>query len=665
MFNFIKIISLLLSLLLNISYADSNLFPVKGNIRVKVDFWKKVYTQINSNESYIHDANDLSIIYKKVKLPESKKARMRFIKSEKKKLKKILYSIAKNKTKNLNSLGQKVLGLVAEKSTKEIYEMAKNIRFQYGLKDRYYKGLIRSYKYLDFIKKTYKDLSLPEELSYLPHVESSFNYKAYSKVGAAGIWQFMRSTARLYGLKVNYIIDERRDPIKATKAAARLLRDNFKRLESWPLALTAYNHGAQSLLRAIKKLGTNDINTIVEKYRGRRFGFASKNFYATFMATVEISKNPEKYFRAFKKPKVFRYSTIKLKKRYTINQIKKALTLSDQILKKYNFEIRPKAFKSPLYLPKGFLLKLPSYTKDKLTIFQNKVDRIKSIKSKDYIEHMHIVSRGETLFDISQIYRVDMHKIIAFNELINPSKIFPGKKLKIPGKKTKIKKQHIVSTKSQEVTKKLPELKQGNLKDKEVYKKNQNLFDETFAKILSPTKHNNIDMPLVFINTPEINLSSYNFDIKKLRPGLYQINIETEETIGHYCDWGLIRSKSIKNLNFQGSKSNISFGKKLKIPLKDHLLNRFKEKRNEYHLSIQEDFYSVYHHIDYIDYIIKQGDSIHSITQKFNIPFWALRKYQNNQTLPDVLKIGSRLIIPKFEKVEEESSLLPEEDDQQ
>ena len=97
-------------------------------------------------------------------------------------------------------------------------------------------------------------------------------------------------------MKMNYLIDERRDPHLSTRAAGRLLKTNFKKLGAWPLAITAYNHGARSLLRATKQLNTTDIGEIVKKYQGRRFGFASKNFYASFMAVVEISKNPEKYF---------------------------------------------------------------------------------------------------------------------------------------------------------------------------------------------------------------------------------------------------------------------------------------------------------------------------------------------------------------------------------
>ena len=192
-------------------------FPVKGEMRTRVDFWKKVYTQITTRESFVHDSQDLSVIYGKIKLKKSRRGRIKQTKTERRKLRKILRSIADKGYQKLNSKEQKVADAVGKRSRKELYRMSDNIRFQYGLSDRYYKGLIRSYAYLEYIEKIFKKMGLPHELTYLPHVESSFNYEAYSKVGAAGIWQFMRSTARLYKLKVSYIVDERRDPIKATK----------------------------------------------------------------------------------------------------------------------------------------------------------------------------------------------------------------------------------------------------------------------------------------------------------------------------------------------------------------------------------------------------------------------------------------------------------------
>ena len=134
----------------------------------------------------------------------------------------------------------------------------------------------------------------------LPHVESSFNPRAYSKVGAAGLWQFMRSTGRRY-MRIDGAVDDRLDPFRSTEAAAQLLAYNYRVLGTWPLALTAYNHGTAGMRRAKETLGTDDIVRIVRNYTSRTFGFASRNFYVSFLAALEIDRNPEKYFGSLQK----------------------------------------------------------------------------------------------------------------------------------------------------------------------------------------------------------------------------------------------------------------------------------------------------------------------------------------------------------------------------
>ena len=149
------------------------------------------------------------------------------------------------------------------------------------------------------MRREFRDRGLPEDLAYLPHVESSFNTHAYSKYGAAGMWQFMRATGRRF-LKVNYVVDERLDPLTATRAAAQLLKDNHKLLGTWPLAITAYNHGEVGMQRAVRKMGTKDIVAIIERYKGRSFGFASRNFYPQFLAARRVARSWRAHFGMFR-----------------------------------------------------------------------------------------------------------------------------------------------------------------------------------------------------------------------------------------------------------------------------------------------------------------------------------------------------------------------------
>jgi membrane-bound lytic murein transglycosylase D len=118
-----------------------------------------------------------------------------------------------------------------------------------------------------------------------------FNTKAHSSAGAAGVWQLMPATAREFGLRVKRGKDDRLDILKATRAAAKLLARNHRMLKSWPLAVTGYNHGAYGVKRAIRKVGSRKLEDLIEHYEKRSWGFASKNFYAEFVAMIRIFHN--------------------------------------------------------------------------------------------------------------------------------------------------------------------------------------------------------------------------------------------------------------------------------------------------------------------------------------------------------------------------------------
>jgi membrane-bound lytic murein transglycosylase D len=240
-----------------------------------IEFWKKVYTIYTTEEGIIHDSDDLTIIYEVTDLAgiaDTKSLRNKRIRSVKEKYRNILGSIIRKRGLNLNREEERVFNLFPDKSVRRLMEAQCSIRFQLGQKDRFIQGIQLSYRYLDYIREIIADMDLPEKLMYLPHVESSFNYMAFSKFGAAGIWQFTRDTGRRY-LKINYAIDERMDPLKSTHAALEHLQDNYNELRSWPLAIIAYNYGLAGIRRAVEKLDTTDVVEILCRHKGRTFGF--------------------------------------------------------------------------------------------------------------------------------------------------------------------------------------------------------------------------------------------------------------------------------------------------------------------------------------------------------------------------------------------------------
>ncbi|MBI3122246.1 MAG: lytic transglycosylase domain-containing protein [candidate division NC10 bacterium] len=168
-----------------------------------------------------------------------------------------------------------------------LYRAAANIRVQQGLREKVDEGMQRARGLLPRILSILRRHNVPEELAALPLVESTFNPQARSKAGAVGLWQFIRSTGKRY-LSIPRGRDDRRHPIRATEAAARLLRHNYEALGSWPLAIIAYNHGREGILSARAAVGSSAIEEIIARYTGPRFGFASKNFYAEFLAALEL-----------------------------------------------------------------------------------------------------------------------------------------------------------------------------------------------------------------------------------------------------------------------------------------------------------------------------------------------------------------------------------------
>jgi membrane-bound lytic murein transglycosylase D len=285
-----QIFIVLLSFVSPVLATNVNL-PVEG-LENRVEFWKKVFTQYGEDDVIIHDKMHVNLIYD-VSDEAGVRARTAAVKQA---LSEIRDNIETPEA--LSATASRIRASMVENgvpvTTSSLNGLAANIHTQRGIKERFRAGIIRSGRYVDEFQSIFEKAGVPREVALLPLVESSFENRARSKVGAAGIWQFMRSTGRLY-MKVTSKVDERLDPVKATRAAARLLTDNYRALESWPLAITAYNHGKAGMMRAQNAHGS-DIADVIANYESRTFGYASMNFYAEFLAAVQVYQNYTEYF---------------------------------------------------------------------------------------------------------------------------------------------------------------------------------------------------------------------------------------------------------------------------------------------------------------------------------------------------------------------------------
>jgi membrane-bound lytic murein transglycosylase D len=235
----------------------------------------------------------------------------------------------------------------------------KRMRFQLGMKERFLEALHDSAAYLPHMEEIFAKEDVPVELTRLPFVESSFNFRAFSKVGASGVWQFIRSTGKRY-LRMDRAVDERRDPILATEAAAKLLRENYEALGSWYLAVTAYNHGRKGMMRAVRKMGTQDFTTILKKYSHPSFRFASRNFLMEFLAAVEVSRSASHYFGDFKTSPKLQFKEEKLPDSIFVRDLIKSGKADESTLRRLNPAILDDAWKNRVKLPAEFRLKLPA-----------------------------------------------------------------------------------------------------------------------------------------------------------------------------------------------------------------------------------------------------------------------------------------------------------------
>jgi len=282
-------------------YADE--FPVPAELEPAVNFWRKTYAQWRRSQVAIHDDRYLDVVYEVVDLPgpvaDSFSPEQKALVAERR-----------------NAWKDRLAGLDAKLSAGEALDAderlllamlqgtgraqtilpgaAERVRSQRGMLERFRRGVEISARYERTFRKIFREAGLPEDLAYLPHVESSFQTGAQSSAGAVGIWQFTRGAAEKF-MTINGGVDERYDPIASTYGAARYLSYAYAKLRDWPTALTSYNHGINGMIRAQSQVG-NDFVRIVEQYDSPKFGFASRNYYAEFLAAREIARNPEQFF---------------------------------------------------------------------------------------------------------------------------------------------------------------------------------------------------------------------------------------------------------------------------------------------------------------------------------------------------------------------------------
>jgi membrane-bound lytic murein transglycosylase D len=348
--------------------AQTNIFPRPEILLPNIAFWRRVYGEFTSNQIIFSDYNDLSLVYRVVTVPSGGKAREKAIKKAREEIARALKELdacQPESADGLEGLAKEIYLALEDISKPDKYKHSDTIRAQNGLRDRFEEGYKRSGAHDQEIKARLRNAGLPEELIGIVFVESLFHPKSKSSVGATGIWQFMKRTAFEF-MRVNRLVDERHDPIVSTDAAIRYIKSSKKVLEEWPLVITSYNYGRGGMAKAAEMVGSRDFEEILKNYRNPRFGFAARNYYAEFLAAVDIYKQAEEIFPDAELISDWSYEIIELPKAVSVRDLLSTNSLEAVWLKTYNPALTPYAHKGAEILPKGFTLRVPRENKDKL-----------------------------------------------------------------------------------------------------------------------------------------------------------------------------------------------------------------------------------------------------------------------------------------------------------
>ena len=273
--------------------------------------------------------------------------------------------------------------------------------------------------FVPFIESKVKEYDLPQEVTYLPFVESNFRPDAVSKSGATGLWQFMTNSIDGYNMKINEWVDERRDFWKATEAAMKKIKYNYSVLKDWNLAIAAYNCGLGKMKRTVRDGGTSDYWKLCQK------GLLSEettHYIPKLLAISDVLKNRSKYGIKDKQSKPFQWTRISLPQPVDIRLLAKETGIPRNILDMGNSEL--KFYVTPP-AKTGYMLKAPADKAEKI----KKVTANKKTKLTDF--HLYTVKAGDTLSHLSQHYGISVSMIQSFNN-VNPNNLKIGSKLVIP-----------------------------------------------------------------------------------------------------------------------------------------------------------------------------------------------------------------------------------------
>jgi peptidoglycan lytic transglycosylase D len=628
-------------------------FAQPPQLEQDVRFWIRVYTEVTTDQGLLHDDWNLGLVYEVLRFDPaaSPTQRERRVAEAKTRYAVLLRRFAAGSTDDLTAHEQRILHAFGEKAAPADFRDAiERIRFQLGQADRFREGLIRAAVWEKQIARTLAQHGVPPEIAALPHVESSFNLAAYSKVGAAGLWQFMPGTAKRF-MRVDSVVDERLDPYSATEAAANLMLYNYRLLGTWPLAVTAYNHGPGGLRRAQDELGTSDIAVIVKRYQGATFGFASRNFYVAFLAALEVDRNAEKYFGPITRLPDTDSTPVELPDYVPVAALAKAFKVDLGALRVLNPALRPPIWNGARWVPRGYGLRLPG------TPPQAEIaaawDRLPP--TQRYVaqrnDGSHKIRRNETLAGIAAASGVSLSRLLAANGWSADHAVTKGEAVRIPPPPSRAEISEgsaVVAVEVPAAAVPTPAASTPAAPSTALPGPVTEAAPPAAARIAAtsrePVSQRQTDSnALLPVAAPTENPDPTDYSVRADNT----VIVQTEETLGHYADWTQVSSQALRALNKLHKNAMVTLGHKVKLDFSKVSAEQFAATRRDYHHHLQEDFFAGHRIAGTENYSVKRGESLWVIAQQHaDLPIWLVAQYNPDVDFNDV-RPGAAITLPR------------------
>jgi len=713
---------------------DRDLFPRPPELEPAIQFWIKVYTEVDTQSGFLHDSRNLSVIYRRLPLDR------RRIEQTRRQIRADLEVLAGGKRSDLSASQREILEFWgADVDNQTLAEAASNVRWQLGQSDRFLGGLVRSGAYRAHINQVIREKDLPLELGVLPHVESSFNPSAYSSASAAGMWQFGRATGQRF-MRIDHIVDERMDPYTATSAAMSLLEYNYSILGTWPLALTAYNHGAGGMARAKRQVGTDRIEDIIANYSGRAFGFASRNFYPQFLAVLDVENNARQYFGDFRLNEAPTFTEVVTDSFIDAEVFADSVGITLEQLRADNTALLPIVWDGSKRIPRDYPIKLRrsvasdpgqvlariptdfkfavqtpdiSYVVERgdslsaiagrfntsvsrlvslnqlasrhriqigqrLLLPQDNVDGQRLVAAAEMqlpIDGVYSVRRGDTLSLIAARFDVGEADLMRLNNITDPHRIFPGQELNLPGNdalsgeadvSSEPTASAVVAVADEETT---PSPAEGTESTESVSVTASAQLAQA-EELLPPAAvlpdDQTLEEPVTEATGQAVAVATLSVaetneqlaEALQADPSDYSVSangtieIQASETLGHYAEWLGIRARDIRRLNNMAYRTPVIIGERLRLEFEGVSVAQFEAQRREFHVSLQQDFFSRYRIQNVENYQVAANDNIGSIARRrYSTPIWLLRQY-NPELDFNRVQIGQEVIFPLLESAD-------------